>query len=400
MAVPKAVLKAEIKARVARTQQAMRERGYDLLIVYGDNKVYGSLRYLTDYFPDRAGWISLTPSESRIVEGAAVVMSLRDDPVLLVDPGLMPTRELCVDRVIGGAGFSAKKGDGLSAPNLARLIADVGSVSRIGIETWDKFPLPLYLELKPLVPAVEFERSTIVEDLRLIKSPFEIEMVRQAALVADLGHQTVTDYLKSGVGKTELEIIRAAEHAMRSADPIYEDSCSSSPSLICSGFPVGGALLHLPDGSKRIARGNVVHWDICMRFEGAPIDSARTRVMGNATDQQVRAYDAVLRMHEAVMQAAKPGVPANRLVELAAEIARNEGYDLWNDFVGHGLGLDLHERPDMGMEETPLAANMLITVEPRIAIDNMYLVGNEDMVWVTEEGGKPLTHFPKTPLAL
>jgi Xaa-Pro aminopeptidase len=105
-------------------------------------------------------------------------------------------------------------------------------------------------------------------------------------------------------------------------------------------------------------------------------------------------------MHEAVMQAAKPGVPANRLVELAAEIARNEGYDLWNDFVGHGLGLDLHERPDMGMEETPLAANMLITVEPRIAIDNMYLVGNEDMVWVTEEGGKPLTHFPKTPLAL
>ena len=86
------------------------------------------------------------------------------------------------------------------------------------------------------------------------------------------------------------------------------------------------------------------------------------------------------------MQAARPGVPANRLVELAAEMARERGYELWNDFVGHGLGLDLHERPEMGMEETPLAANMLIRIAPRVAIDDMYLVGTEDMVRVTEDG--------------
>lgn len=400
MAIPKPVLRNEINARVEKAKQAMRERGYDLLIVYGDNKVYGSLRYLTDYFPDRAGWISLARDESYIVEGGAAVISPKEDPVLLVDPGLMPTRELCVDRIMGGEGFAAKKGDGLSADNLARLIADAGSVSRVGIETWDKFPLPLYLELKRKVPNVEFERSTIVEELRLIKSPLEVEMTRQAAFVADLGHETVAACLRDGVGKTELEVIRAAEHAMRSADPIYEDSCSSSPSLICSGFPIAGTLLHLPDSSKRIEWGNVVHWDICMRFEGFPIDTSRTRAIGKPTEAQSRAYEATLRMHEAVIQAAKPGQRASRLVEIADEIAREHGYELWNRFLGHGLGLDLHERPDMGTEETPLAANMLLAIEPRIAIDDMYLLGNEDMVLVTEEGGKPLTAFARTPLEL
>ena len=91
----------------------MAERGYDALIVYGNNKLSGSLRYLTDYFPDRAGWISLTGQESLIVDGAAAFVTQDDDPVLLVDPGLMPTREICVTNIMGGDGFAAKKGDGL-----------------------------------------------------------------------------------------------------------------------------------------------------------------------------------------------------------------------------------------------------------------------------------------------
>ncbi len=400
MAIPKSVLKNEINVRVGRAKDSMRERGYDLLIVYGNNKVYGSLRYLTDYFPDRAGWISLAGDESYIVDGAAAVLTLQDDPVLLVDPGLMPTREICVDRIMGGDGFAAKKGDGLSVENLAKLIADVGSVSRVGIDTWDKFPLPLYLGLKQKFPKVEFVRSTVVEELRFIKSPFEMEMMRQAALIGDLGSETVAEHLRDGVGKTELEIIRAAEHAMRSADPIYEDSCSLSPSLICSGFPVAGALLHLPSGSKTIERGNVVHWDLCMRYEGFPIDTSRTRVIGKSTDPQARAYDTVMRMHEAVIEAARPGEKASRLVKIADGIAREDGHELWNRFLGHGLGLDGHSRPDMGIEDTPLAANMVLAIEPRLALDDMYLVGNEDMVWVTEDGGKPLTAFPKTPLEL
>ena len=69
-------------------------------------------------------------------------------------------------------------------------------------------------------------------------------------------------------------------------------------------------------------------------------------------------------------------------------------------FLGHGLGWDIHERPDMGVEELPLQENMVLAVEPRIAVDDTYLFGNDDMVHVTSEGGVSLTRFPKEPLEI
>ena len=401
MPIPRDVLQAEIDRRLAKTRQMMAEREYDALIVYGNNKLSGSLRYLTDYFPDRAGWISLTRTETAIVDGGAVFITQKDEPALLVDPGLMPTREVCVPRILAGEGFSAKKGDGLSVENLEMLILDAGNVRRVGIETFDKFPAPLYAEMKETFPNLEIVRSTIVEELRMVKSDFDLEMMRKAGRVADLGHETVAAILGTeGVGTTELELIRAAEHVMRSADPIYEDSCSSSPSLICSGYPVAGALLHMPSPAKAIERGNVVHWDICMRFEGYPVDSSRTRSMGQVTDTHRRAYEAILEIQRTVIEKAKPGILAVRLVDMAEAMARDAGFDLWDRFLGHGLGWDIHERPDMGIEELPLEENMVLAVEPRIAVENTYLFGNEDMVHVTKEGGVSFTSFPREPLEI
>src|SRR5262245_31096803 len=118
MTVALSALRQEIGKRVQNAKALMAERGYDALIVYGSNKVSGSLRYLTDYFPDRAGWISLSGTDTAIVEGAAAVLTARAETALLVDPGLMPTREICVERVIGGDGFAATLGEGLSHKNL------------------------------------------------------------------------------------------------------------------------------------------------------------------------------------------------------------------------------------------------------------------------------------------
>jgi Xaa-Pro aminopeptidase len=396
MATSRDILCKEIESRVERTREMMRRRGYDALIVFGDNKVCGSLRYLTDYFPDRAGWISLGPHETYLFEGGAFVLPLRGEPALLLDPGLMPAKEICVKNVMAG-GFSIKKGDGLSGKNIAQLAE---GAQRIGVESYDRFPLPIYLELKESLPNTSFERSTVVEELRMIKSPFEVEMMRKAAGVGDAGSQAVFEALKKGPGSNELTLIRTAEHVMRIADPIYEDGCTGSPSLICSGTSVRGSMLHLPDPDKRIQKGDAVHWDIALRYEGYPIDTSRTRVMGEATDEQKRAYDVSLQMHEAVLRAAKPGVKARDLVVLADRVAREGGFTLWDSFLGHGLGLDTHERPDLVVEETPLAANMVLAIEPRVSLKDKYLLGNEDMVLITEDGGAPLTKFPKGPLEI
>ena len=67
---------------------------------------------------------------------------------------------------------------------------------------------------------------------------------------------------------------------------------------------------------------------------------------------------------------------------MALEIAKDAGYELWEDFVGHGSGLDTHERPDMGVEETELIENMVLCIEPRfISVDDLWLLETRTWSW-------------------
>ncbi len=391
-------LAAEISRRLDATKALMRKRGYDLLLVYGSNKVNGSVRYLTDYFPDRAGWISLSPTETSIVEGAGVLVSLKHEAALLVDPGLMPTRNVQIKRIIGGDGFSARKGDGLSIENIRKLIGAEDVVRRVGMETFDKFPAPLFMEMKASFPDIEFVRSTVVEDLRLIKSEYDMAKMREAARSADAAHEAVAGILANGE-ISELDLIREAERTMRNRDPMYEDSCTGSPSLICSGTTYGGAWLHLPDARKIIRKGDIVHWDLALRYEGYPVDSSRTRSLGPMQANHRKAYDVSREIHQAVFEAARPGTSAFELVEIGQRLAKKGDFELWNAFMGHGLGWDIHERPDMGIEVMPLEEDMVLAIEPRILVDN-FLVGNEDMVHVTGKGGVSLTKFDRDAVEL
>jgi Xaa-Pro aminopeptidase len=270
----------------------------------------------------------------------------------------------------------------------------------IGIETWDRFPLQLYIDLKGALPQLEFAPSTVVEELRLVKTPYEVEVMRRGGAVGDLGHEAFTAALRRGVGKSEVDLIRVAESAMREADPIYEDACMISPSKICSGTWVNNCLLHAPQSDKTISRGDIVNWDICMRYNGYSVDVSRTRVIGRPDSEIQRAYDTSLVMFDEVLKAAKPGLPAARLVGVAQSVAREAGFALWGDFLGHATGLDCQERPVLTVEETPLAENMVLAIEPRIQVGDRYLLASEDEVLVTPAGGVSFSRFPKAPLEL
>jgi Xaa-Pro aminopeptidase len=391
---------AELTARVRRAQHRMQEQGFSALIVYGNTKVVGSYRYLSGNFLDRCGWVSQGPTrdEVTIFDGAAVLIPQSGDPILLLEPGQMFDQPQYLADVRGGGlgGGTA----GLTPKGVVDVLAGFDASDRVGIETWDRFPAPLYVSLSELMPGCEFARSTVIEELRLTKSEFELDLLQRAAEIGDIGHQAMAEVLGRGQPISELDAIRMADAAMRQVDPLYEDPSVSSPSKIGSGSKVGRWLLHVPMADKMIVPGDTVNWDICMRFEGYAIDISRTRVVGKASPQIQRAYEAELQMSEALLRAAKPGLPAVQLKHLAHQVARDTGFELWEDFVGHGIGLDTHERPDMGVEATQLVENMVLCIEPRIAVDDRWLLGNEDMVVVTPDGGKPLTRFPKEPLEL
>jgi Xaa-Pro aminopeptidase len=398
---PNAELKADISRRVANVQAAMRDEGFDALVVYGNTKAGGSLRYLTGYFVDRTGWVSFGPTRDDVFvfDAAGVVVPASGDPILLIEPGHMITATPITDDVRGG-GLTGGGTEGLTPGGVAGVLKELAATGKVGIETWHRFPAPLYLGMREQLPDTTFTESTVVETVRLVKTPFEIDLMTQAGAVADAGHQALVDAMLSGPPKTELELVRIADHAMRALDPIYEDCVPSSTSLICSGDEVNGLLLHTPLPDKKIEPGAVVNWDVCGRHQGYAIDTSRTRVLGTATAEQKRTYEAVLAMGQAVRDAARPGAKTTDLVRLADDVAKEHGSGLWLMFLGHGIGLDCHERPDMGVEEMTLQHNMVITVEPRLVHDGRFLMANENMCLVTPDGGKPFDTFPRDPLEL
>jgi Xaa-Pro aminopeptidase len=394
-------LKEDIGRRVRAVQAAMVEQGLDAVIVYGNTKAGGSLRYLSGYFVDRTGWVSFGPTRDEVFvfDAAAVVVPASGDPILLIEPGHMITATPETDDVRGG-GLTGGGDDGLTPGGVARVLRELGATGRVGIETWDRFPARLYLGMLDELPDTAFTPSTVVETVRLVKTAYEIELITEAGRVADVGHQAFVDALTSGAPKTELELVRVMDDAMRALDPIYEDCATSSTSLICSGDEVQGLLLHSPIPDKVVRPGDVVNWDCCGRYLGYAIDTSRTRVVGTPTREQEAKYQVVLEMSQAVRDAMKPGAVTTDLVQLADDVAREHGSRLWLMFLGHGIGLDCHERPDMGVERVVLEENMVITVEPRVVFEDRFLMANEDMCLVTPDGARPLTSFPREPLGV
>ena len=391
-------LQTEVAQRHAAARAAMAAAGFSALLVYGDNKLYGNLRYLSGVFPDRAGWVSLTHSTVFVFEGALVLLPLEGEPTLLLEPGLTIAQEPCIADVRAGS-LQSSPDQGLTPRSLVKLLAEKVPSGVIGIETWDRFPIGLYIAVSEQLQGIKLAPSTIVEELRLIKSDYEIAIQRQCAAVGDKGHQVIVDALRTGEPQSEQELIRAAEYAMRLLDPVYEDSCSCSPSMICSGPAIGNSLLYPAQPDRLIGRGSMVHWDLTMRHKGYAVDTSRTRVVGRATAGQKRAFKVVSQVSDEVMKAIRPGIKASELADLAANVATEGGYELWERFLGHGLGIDSHERPDMGVEPATLASGMVLAIEPRL-VEQGLIVGYENMVLVTPTGSENLNRFPAGPLEL
>jgi Xaa-Pro aminopeptidase len=395
-------LSDEVESRIDAVRTRMAAEGLSTLIVYANNKINGSLRYLTGYWPDRGGWLAAGPTRAdiKIFDGAMLVLPLQGEPVLVFDKGQLLDREACT-LLTTTTGFGGELADDPSvAETIATIVNEQGGQGRVGIETWDKFPAPLYLELVKALPDADLTPSMLVEEVSLVKSAWEIDIFRKAGEVGDIAHAAFVDALRHGIGKNEVQLVRAAETAMRDLDPIYEEISPISPSLISSGQIGRLGLLHTPQWSKTVDTGDAVNWDLAGRHIGYPVDTSRTRVVGKPTQDQERAYATALTMSQEVMRAIKPGTQVQDLVNLASSIAKDAGFDLWDRFLGHGLGLDVHGRPDMGLERMELVQNMVITVEPRVALNGQWLFGNEDMVLVTEQGCESLTAYPKEPLEL
>jgi len=238
-------------------------------------------------------------------------------------------------------------------------------------------------------------RSTqrLVERLRLIKDPFEIQVLRDAA--ARLEAVVDQSFPALRAGAVERDVAGAIERALRKAGyerPAFDTIVASGPN---------SALPHHRAASRKLAPGDLVVLDFGGVLDGYCCDLTRMASVGTPSPEARRLYDAVRDAHRAAIAAVKPGRPASEVDAAARDVLQGHGLgDAFGHGTGHGLGLDVHEEPRVGRRRTDapdpiLEPGMVFTIEPGAYLAGFGGVRIEDDVLVTETACEVLTSVPR-----
>ena len=241
--------------------------------------------------------------------------------------------------------------------------------------------LPERIELVPAGDVVEAERA--------LKEPPEVEAIRVAAALVDEIYAWVRE--QGLVGRTERAVALALEEEMRRRGA----SGPSFPSIVASAEH--GALPHAEPRDVEIAAGVLVTLDIGAQVDGYCSDCTRTWATGELDDDLAAIYDLVLRAQETALDAVRPGPTGREVDAVARDLIAAEGHEEhFGHGLGHGVGLEVHERPRLARSGTDtLAAGNVVTVEPGVYVPGRGGVRIEDLVVVTADGRDVLSSTPK-----
>ncbi|MDR1082471.1 MAG: aminopeptidase P family protein [Coriobacteriales bacterium] len=232
------------------------------------------------------------------------------------------------------------------------------------------------------------ELSDLVMGLRAKKDDAEIEHLKAAQALTDAAFSHMLGFLE--VGLTEREAATELEFFMRRAGA---DGVAFA-SIVASG--PNSALPHALPGKRVIERGDFVLMDFGARLDDYRSDMTRTVVMGAADEQQRAMYEAVLAAQSAVVAMLAPGVSGLEAQNVAEAIIGEHGFEgAFTHSLGHGVGIDIHELPQLAPKvTTALETGNVITVEPGVYLEGVGGVRIEDYGVITEHGFDPFTHSP------
>ena len=348
------------KLRLKRLTEVLEQQGADALLVTHMPNV----RYLTGF------------------TGSAGVLLAGKRPVFWTDGryGEQARKE------VGGSRVVVAKGPSVLA---ALKHAKASGVKRLGFEA-EHVTVAQRRSLSPELHGLRLmETSGVVETLRLVKDAAEVDRIRAAVNLASRCFLPLLRTMRPGV--RENEVAARLEFAARKAGA----SAMSFETIVAGG--VRSALPHGVASDARLPTRGFVVLDYGVILDGYCSDMTRTVHMGRASRESRALYEAVLEAQLAAIAAVKPGVSAGE-VDAAARncLQRNKLAKYFTHSTGHGVGLEIHEIPRVGVKQnTMLETGMVITIEPGIYLPGRCGIRIEDMVVVTDTGCEVLTPVSK-----
>lgn len=248
-----------------------------------------------------------------------------------------------------------------------------------------------YVGLTSTFPdACVMDIEELIGKQRLSKSADEVRAIREAIRIIELVMDEGIRKVKPGM--TEAELTAELEYLMR----MHGADGPSFSTIVLSGEKA--ALPHGSPGARKITAGDFLLIDMGVVKDGYCSDITRTFVIGEPTEEQQRIYNIVRRSNEAGIEASRAGVPLCGIDSASRKVIEDEGYGkFFNNRVGHGVGIEVHEAPSVhAKNEIPAEPGNVFTIEPGIYIPGYGGVRIEDIVHLTEDGhAEVLTSFPK-----
>jgi Xaa-Pro aminopeptidase len=229
----------------------------------------------------------------------------------------------------------------------------------------------------------------LVERLRAVKEPAEIETMREAAAISDRMFAALAE--ERFTGRTEREL------AWRVRELFHEHGSSELSFDTIVAAAENGASPHADVRDVEIPAGTLVTVDAGCRVDGYASDCTRTFATGDLPDELARAYEVCFEAQLFGLEAFAPGANGRDVDAAARDVIAAAGWgEQFGHGLGHGIGLEVHEAPAVRAESTDtLDAGNVVSCEPGIYLPGLGGVRIEDMVLVTDDGRERLTQAPK-----
>ncbi|MFH1622438.1 MAG: Xaa-Pro peptidase family protein [Candidatus Omnitrophota bacterium] len=252
-------------------------------------------------------------------------------------------------------------------------------ISNLGFEQ-EHTSFYLYQKLKSVFKKKLIPCSKIVEKMRVIKVADEFKLIKQAVNITLDTFKYIKEILRPGL--KEIELAAEIERFIR-----LRGAMNSSFDIIVASGP-NSSLPHAQKTDRKIRNNEPVLIDMGVEYKGYKSDLTRVFFLGKMDTLFKKAYSIVQTAQQKARKLIKPGSTIDHIDRSARDFIANNGFEgCFKHSLGHGIGLETHELPNISQKnKKKLKAGMVFTLEPAIYLDNKFGIRIEDMILVTPSG--------------